>query len=102
MINKSIKELLPKIQAYLVTKPVTKAWLFVSCSRGEETPDSDIDLLISYDKNAHVGLFTIAGMYVDLKKMLNREIDLVEDGTLLPFAVESAERDKILIYERAD
>lgn len=37
-----------------------------------------------------------------MKKMLNREIDLVEDGTLLPFAVESAERDKILIYERAD
>ena len=85
-----------------MTKPVTKAWLFGSCSRGEETPDIDIDLLVSYDKDAHVGLFTISGMYVDLKNMLNREIDLVEEGTLLPFAVESAEHDKILIYERAD
>jgi predicted nucleotidyltransferase len=102
MVNKSIKELIPKIQAYLVTKPVTQAWLFGSCSRGEETPDSDIDLLVSYDKDAHVGLFTISGMYIDLKNMLNREIDLVEEGTLLPFAVESAEHDKILIYERAD
>ena len=32
---------------------------------------------------------------------LRRPVDLVTDGTLLPFAVESANRDKILIYERA-
>jgi hypothetical protein len=32
---------------------------------------------------------------------LNKNVDLVVDGTLLPFAVESAEKDKKLIYERA-
>ena len=29
-------------------------------------------------------------------------IDLVEEGTLKPFAVESVNRDKKLIYERAE
>jgi hypothetical protein len=40
-------------------------------------------------------------MIVDLETILNRPVDIVEDGTLLPFAVESANRDKKLIYERA-
>ena len=43
-----------------------------------------------------------AGMIVDLEQKLNRPIDLVVNGTLLPFATKSAERDKILIYERAN
>jgi len=34
----------------------------------------------------------------ELEKSTGRRIDLVEDGCLLPFAVESANRDKILIY----
>jgi predicted nucleotidyltransferase len=39
-------------------------------------------------------------MYEDLKELLGREVDLITEGGLLPFARESAERDKILIYER--
>lgn len=89
------------IREYFKTQPVEKAWLFGSFSRGEECPDSDVDILVSFDKNANVTLFTMGGMYMDLKNLLGREIDLVEEGTLLPFAVDSAERDKTLIYERA-
>lgn len=89
------------IQEYLKTKPVQKAWIFGSFSRGEERQDSDVDILVTFDSDAKVSLFTMGGMYMDLKHLLGREVDLVEEGTLLPFAIESAERDKILIYERA-
>jgi predicted nucleotidyltransferase len=41
-------------------------------------------------------------MYEDLKALLGREVDIITDGGLLPFARESAERDKKLIYERKD
>jgi predicted nucleotidyltransferase len=41
-------------------------------------------------------------MYMDLKDILNREVDLIPEDSLLPFAAESAERDKILIYERSN
>ena len=99
-MTNAIKDIIPQMQAYFKTKPVEKAWLFGSCSRGEERPDSDVDILVSYSPDAKVTLFTIGGIYMDLKKMLNREIDLVEEGTLLPFAQLSAERDKQLIYER--
>ena len=35
-----------------------------------------------------------------LKERLGRSVDLVEEGTLKPYAVESANHDKQLIYER--
>lgn len=76
--------------------------MFGSCSRGEETPTSDIDLLVEYQKDATITLFTISRIMLELKEGLNRDVDLIEDGCLLPFAVESAERDKILIYERGN
>lgn len=90
-----------KIAEYFKTQPVEKAWLFGSFSRGEQTKDSDIDILVHYRDDADVSLFTIGGMYMDLRRLTGRNVDLVEDGTLEPYAVESANRDKKLIYERS-
>lgn len=85
---------------YFKTKPVLKAWIFGSFSRGEQRKDSDVDILVSLDYSQPVGL-QFFGMYEDLKQMLGRDVDLVSDRTLAPFARESVDRDKILIYERA-
>ena len=89
------------IAEYFKTQPVLKVWLFGSFARGEQTPESDVDILIVPDRSQHFSLFTLSGMYEDLKELLGREVDLITDGGLMPFARESAERDKILIYERA-
>ena len=90
-----------QVAEYFKTQPVLKAWIFGSYARGEQTADSDIDILILPDKSQHFSLFTLIGMYEDLKELLNCEVDLITDGGLMPFARESADRDKILIYERA-
>lgn len=88
------------ISNYFKTQPVEKAWVFGSFSRGEETSDSDIDILVVLTPDAHMGL-KFFGMIVDLEQLLGRPVDLVVDGNLLPFARESAEKDKVLVYERA-
>ena len=88
------------IAEYFKTQPVLKAWLFGSYSRGEERPDSDVDIMVTLDQNARVGLFKLSGMRLDLQDLLNMRVDLVTDKGLLPFARESAEHDKKLIYER--
>ena len=88
------------IANYFKTQPVLKAWLFGSFARGEETPDSDVDILVQYDSNAKISLMTISHMMGELEKSTGRRVDLIEDGCLLPFAVESANRDRKLIYER--
>ncbi len=38
----------------------------------------------------------------ELSDCIGRKVDMVEKGCLLPFAVPSVEKDKILIYERAN
>ena len=95
------KETIIKIIAdYFRTQPVLKAYLFGSFSRDEETDSSDIDILIVLDESQHIGM-KFFGMYEDLKDLLGRKVDLVTDRSLAPFARESVDRDKILIYERA-
>ena len=90
-----------QIAEYFRTQPVLKAWIFGSFARGEETADSDVDILFVPDRSGKpFTLFTHGGMYADLKNLLGREVDLVEEGTLRPWAAESAEHDKKLIYER--
>ena len=90
------------IRQYFATQPIKKAWLFGSCSRGEESADSDIDILVEYNDSDSMSLITISRIITSLSKKLNRKIDLVEEGCLLPFVKMSVEKDKQLIYERKD
>lgn len=93
------KNIIDIICQYFSRKPIEKAWVFGSFSRGEQRPDSDIDILITFVPNTKMGL-QFFGMIDDLEKLLNRSVDLVVEGNLLPFAAKSANRDKKLIYER--
>lgn len=91
------------IANYLKTQPVLRAWLFGSYARGEQTPDSDVDILVVFDQETGngVSLLKHIGIALGLEDLLGKKVDLITEGTLLPFAKETAEKDKILIYERA-
>lgn len=101
MISKNVQTMIPKIQQFFGGQPVKKAWLFGSCSRGDEMPNSDVDILVEYDRaNTKISLMKIAGMIINLEDLLHRKVDMVEADRLLPFARESVDNDKFLIYER--
>lgn len=103
MVNSKISALIPKIRNFMKSQPILRAWLFGSCSRGEETSASDIDILVDFDhSNGIVSLFKMGGMLMDLEDLLGHRVDLVDRECVLDFAKESIDRDKILIYERAD
>ena len=84
---------------YFRNQPVEKAWIFGSYSRGEEREDSDVDILVTFKKNERIGL-KYAAMVCNLEDLLQKKVDMVVDGTLLPFSRKSAEHNKVLIYER--
>ena len=102
MLNSKIKELIPKIQEYMSDQPVLRAWLFGSYSRGEEQADSDIDILVDYDRaKGRVSLLKMGGMLMELSELLGKKVDLVDNDGLLDFARPGVEHDRILIYERS-
>lgn len=70
---------------YFKNQPVEKAWLFGSYSRGEETEDSDVDILVTFKSGERIGL-KYAAMICDLEDLLHKKVDMVVEGTLLPFA----------------
>ena len=101
MVSERIKLLIPKIQEFMAGQPIQRAWLFGSCSRGEETSDSDVDILVDYDNSKGlVSLMKMGGILMDLSDLLGRRVDLVENRGLKDFARASVEKYKILIYER--
>ena len=93
MMNKVIAD-------YFKTQPVQRAWLFGSFARGEQRPWSDVDILVEFDKEKPIGLLKFAGIICDLEDLIGHKVDLVEEGTLKSYAVESVNRDKKMIYER--
>jgi hypothetical protein len=95
------KEMTQMIADYFKTQPVLKAWLFGSFSRGEETPMSDVDILVVFDHSEPIGLFAFVRMRRELEEILGRKVDLVEEGTLRPAAQATVNQDRKVIYERA-
>lgn len=102
MISEDFRKQLPKLRECLAKHPIEKAWLFGSYARGEETAESDIDLLVVYDKDACISLFSVGHILSVVEKEMGRRVDFVEDGCLYDFAKKSVEKDKILIYERGN
>ena len=77
---------------------ISKAWIFGSFARGEDRPDSDIDLMLCYSEKATGTLLDYAEIKNGLENLLHRKIDLVEAGYVKSFAIEKVNRDKVLIY----
>ena len=99
--NMSTQEMIKTLADYFATQPVTKAWLFGSYARGEQRDDSDVDILVDFDKTARVSLLGHIRIMHEIQDLLDKDVDLVTQGTLLPAAEQTANRDKKLIYERA-
>ena len=62
---------------------VEKLWVFGSCARGEERPDSDVDFLVKFNDGAEFGVQVALGD--DFKAYLGRNVDVVSDRGLSPY-----------------
>jgi predicted nucleotidyltransferase len=98
--NMHKQEIINKIRLVLERhRYVVKAELFGSLVRGDDKPDSDVDLLVLYDENRPKGLDSFA-IFEDLEEMLGRKVDIVQEKLLYDFVKENIQEDKELIYER--
>jgi len=54
--------------------------VFGSAARGDDTPQSDIDLLVQMEPGR--SLFDLAGLMSDLRDLLGRRVDIVTESSL--------------------
>jgi len=61
---------------------VSRLGVFGSLARGEERPDSDVDILVEFDQP--VGLFAFVRLQRYLEEIIGRPVDLCTPGALRP------------------
>lgn len=92
------QEITAKIEPILRKYDVSFAGLFGSRARGEERPDSDLDLLVRF--NTQKGLFGLVGMERDLSDKLQLKVDLVTEGALSPILRTEILKDLPPLYRQ--
>ena len=78
---------------------ITECALFGSVLRDDFAPNSDIDVLVSFDSSSHWSLFALVEMRAELKEFFDREVDLIEkDGLRNPFRRHEILTTRQIIY----
>ena len=78
---------------------VERVSLFGSRARGEERPDSDYDFLV-YCENIK-SLFTLGGLFMDMKDAVGAKIDLVTEDSNDREFIHDIKQDEVVVYEQA-
>lgn len=76
---------------------IKRARLFGSVSRGEYTPQSDIDILISLGKP--MGMFAYIHMVREIEEKLGKKVDIVTEKSMNKFIKPYIMKDLKNIYE---
>ncbi len=88
-----------KIAEFCKRWSINEFALFGSVLREDFRPDSDVDVLVSIDPEAHIGLLDIVQMQLELEKMFKRPVDLVEkEGLRNPYRRRAILRTAQVVY----
>jgi predicted nucleotidyltransferase len=77
---------------------VLHASIFGSVARGDATTDSDIDVLVELDPDAHVSLFDLSGIQRRLSEILGRKVDVVSKRGLRKGLDDSIVADAVIAF----
>lgn len=76
-LNRNIELPIDQIQDFCQRWHITEFALFGSVLRDDFRPDSDIDILVSFEPNLRRGLTETLQMRQELQTMFKRDIDLI-------------------------
>lgn len=83
-----------KIMERLKNEGAVYIAIFGSYLRGEETPESDIDVLVRFSEPK--GLLELVKIQRELSESIGKKVDLVTEGSLSPLIRDEIQREVLL------
>jgi uncharacterized protein len=88
-----------KITEFCQRWKVAEFSLFGSILREDFRPGSDVDVLVTFSPEAHISLFDLVQMKLELEKIFHRPVDVVEKEALEnPFRKREILRTAQVVY----
>jgi predicted nucleotidyltransferase len=99
MVSRNIDMPMDKIEAFCRKWKIRELSLFGSVLRDDFGPDSDVDVLVSFEADAPWDLFHLVEMRDELMALFGRDVDLVEkEGLRNPFRRRTILDTREVIY----
>jgi len=73
--------------------------LFGSYARGEETKQSDVDMLVEFDPKVHKSLFDLIEAEELISKVVGKKVDLVSKSGISKYIKPYIQPDLKVLYE---
>jgi len=89
---------LKEAEADLRAQGVAHAALFGSVARGENRPDSDIDIMVEIAPEIRIGLFQYVGIVQYIEGLFPVPVDVANREGLKPLVRPNAERDALYAF----
>lgn len=89
---------LRKAEPALRARGIRRAAVFGSVARGEERPDSDIDILVEIDPNVPLSVFEYVGLKEFVAGFFDGPVDVIAEDGLKPFVRPSVSADAIYAF----
>lgn len=101
MNKEEIKDkLLRAVQDCAYASDIKWLAIFGSYVSGEAKESSDVDVLIDFTENAHVGFFKYVRIRRALSEMLGLEVDMVTPQALSKYIKDAVLQQAETVYER--
>ena len=97
-MTKTIEAIKTKAVPILKEAGVTRSAVFGSFVRGENTADSDVDLLVEVPRG--MGMFKFVALERRLGEALGRKVDLISYKALHPLLKDRILNEQVSIYEQ--
>jgi uncharacterized protein len=98
MNNSEALETLRRSESDLRARGVRRAAVFGSVARGDSHPESDIDIIVEIDPEAHLTVFDYAGLKDHIASLFDCPVDVVNRDALKPYVRPSAAADAIYAF----
>jgi uncharacterized protein len=98
MNSSEVLETLRRSEAALRARGVRRAALFGSLARGDNQPDSDIDIMVEIDPAARITVFDYVGLKEYIAGLFDGPVDVVNCDNLKPYVRPAATADAIYAF----